>query len=203
MANSNTRAEQEEGSRLANSEARRGRALHVNTAPADRLTQNWSDDDGCRGRVSRHNGLHKTCPGPSIRHRHVQGCRGVRHRRFFPLKVSSTPFLSMHFRPLFPLNYRIANFGIIWRLQSQWSLTKDCLWRIVESASFEKKETRRVCIYQRRMQHPEWMEYLVLCQVMEEPGRHLHRAQYVKTVHRCLGCLGPHSAPTYFYCQQM
>ena len=92
VANSNTRAEQEEGSRLANTGARRGRALHVNTAPADRLTQNWSDDDGCRGRVSRHNGLHKTCPGPSIRHRHVQGCRGLRHRRFFPLKVSSTPF---------------------------------------------------------------------------------------------------------------
>ena len=40
----------------------------------------------------------------------------------------------------------------------------------MESVGFEKKETRRVkketrrvCIYQRRMQHPEWMEYLVLC----------------------------------------
>ena len=101
VANSNTRGQQEEGSGLANSGARRGRALHVNTAPADRLTQNWSDDDGCRGRVSRHNGLHKTCPGPSIRHRHGQGCRGLRHRRFFPfhafqatiaIKLQNCPF---------------------------------------------------------------------------------------------------------------
>ena len=110
--------------------------------------------------------------------------------------------LSMHFKSLFPLNCRIANFGIIW-LQSQWSLTKDCLWRIVESVGFEKKETRRVCIYQKRMQHQNGWNTWCCAQVMEEPGRHLHRAQYVKTVHRCLGCLGPHSAPTYFYCQQM
>ena len=73
--------------------------LHVNTGPADRLTQNWSDDDRCRGLVSRHNGLHKTGPGPSIWHGHVQGCRGLRQRRSGPFKVSSRAALfSMHLK---------------------------------------------------------------------------------------------------------
>ena len=49
--------------------------------------------------MSRHNGLHKTGPGPSIWHGHVQGCRGLRQRRSGPFKVSSRAALfSMHLK---------------------------------------------------------------------------------------------------------
>ena len=48
--------------------------------------------------MSRHNGLHKTGPGPSIWHGHVQGCRGLRQRPG-PFKVSSRAALfSMHLK---------------------------------------------------------------------------------------------------------
>ena len=119
--------------------------LHVNTGPADRLTQNWSDDDRCRGLVSRHNGLHKTGPGPSIWHGHVQGCRGLRQRRSGPFKVSSRAALfSMHLKSgqyshltaICASRHYFFSFGRIAYVLSIHFLApvskQDCLWRMVE-----------------------------------------------------------------------
>ena len=152
--------------------------------------------------MSRHNGLHKTGPGPSIWHGHVQGCRGLRQRRSGPFKVSSRAALfSMHLKSgqyshltaICASRHYFFSFGRIAYVLSIHFLAPVSLasnerriacggwWR-----GFEKKEISRVCIYQNRMQHPEWMEYPVLCPGDGGSGSHLHTSQYVKTVHRCL-----------------
>ena len=194
--------------------------LHVNTGPADRLTQNWSDDDRCRGLVSRHNGLHKTGPGPSIWHGHVQGCRGLRQRRSGPFKVSSRAALfSMHLKSgqyshltaICASRHYFFSFGRIAYVLSihflaPVSLTSKAGLPVKDVGEALRRRKSAECVFIRtECSIQNGWNTRCCAQVMEDRAATCtpHNTSKQCTAAWCPTAAPPRSAPRYFYCQQM